>query len=212
MTSIGQPTQQASEQSCFDVLQGLDDLGAVIRAQFQIEARLQRVVESLTPHSRELPELRYEQKAHVAVALGLDARMLPAVQMLGHLRDNAVKYFDAGLSEAAVNQLFGLLAREDREAVLNLHRERLGDDAAYQQAPALQRFIAIAAIVDQFLVAAVVEARGMAEISPEQHLDADSEDHPEVITFEWSAPPPRRAHDFATSEALYSYLTARDRS
>ena len=202
--TIGPSTQQDSDRSCFEVLHAHDELGALIRAHFQLEARLQRVVEWLTPHPRELPDLRYEQKAHVAVALGLDPRMLPAIKMLGHLRDNAVKYFDACLTDAAVNQLFGLLAKEDREAVLQLHRERAGSESVYQQASALQRFIAIAAIVDQFLQAAVAEARGIAVTS--------DEDHPEVVTFEWSAPPPRRAHDFATSEALYSYLIARDRS
>ena len=212
MISTNHPTD-GSQESFFDVLQRQDELGAVIRAHFQIDARLQRVVESLTPHARELPDLRYEQKARLAVALGLDARMLPALQMLSHLRDSAARYFDAGLTDAAVNQLFGLLAKDDREAVLRVHRERTGADGSYQQASVLQRFIAIAAIVEQFLAAAAVGPRGTAAAAEEDDAEPDAADQPEIITFEWSAPAlaPHRAHDFSNSDALYSYLTARDR-
>jgi len=207
-----QPTDAGSEASFFDVLQRQDELGAVIRSHFQIDARLQRVLESLTPQAGELPDLRYDQKARLAVALGLDPRMLPAVQMLGHLRDSAAKYFDAGLTDAAVNQLFGLLAKNDREAVLRVHRERAGG-GSYQQASVLQRFIAIAAIVDQFLAAAEVSPRG-GDAANEEDAEPDAAAQAEVVTFEWSAPAtaPHPARDFSNADALYSYLIASDQS
>ena len=209
MTSSDQPTDASPDPTCFAALQEQDELGAVIRAHFQIEARLQRVVEALTPHARKLPDLRYEQKAHLAVALGLDARMLPAVQMLGHLRNRAVRYFKAGLTDTVVNQLFGLLVKDDRAAVLSMHRERARTDCAYQQAPPLQRFIAIAAIVDQFLEAAVAEARGSGA-AEQSEAEFEAEDQPGVFAFEWSASALHHGREFASSEALYAYLTARD--
>jgi hypothetical protein len=209
MTSSDQPKPASPDRSCFDLLQSQDELGALIRAHFQIDARLQRVLEALTPHPRQLPDLCYQQRAHLAVALGLDCRMLPVIQMLGHLRNRAARYFSAGLTDTTVNQLFGLLGKDDRAAVLAMHRERAGSDCVYQQAPPLQRFIVIAAIVDQFLAAAIAEAGGKSAAAASGELESD-EDQPGVIAFEWSASALHHARDFASSEALYSYLTVRD--
>lgn len=192
-----------------DELQRHDAVGAVVRAHFEIDVRLQRAVESLTLRPKELPELRYAQKARLAVALGLNTSVLPAVQMLGHLRDGAAVYRDAGLTDAAVNQLFGLLARHDREAVLRLHAHRCS--GAFQEATALQRFNTVVAIIDSSLATSI--AAVSAALLSDEDADPDAATQAEVVSFEWSPPPaaspPQRPRDLS-NEALYSYLTAGD--
>lgn len=197
--------------SLLDELQRHDAVGAVVRAHFEIDRALQRAVESLTLRPKELPQLRYEQKARLAVALGLEASVLPAVLMLGQLREGAALSQDAGVTDSTVNQLFGLLARQDREAVLRLHAQR-GSGSAYQQATALQRFIIIIAIIDASLATSVAATRASLG-SDADDVEPDPANQPEVVSFEWSPPPAantaQRPRDLST-EALYSYLTAGD--
>ncbi len=214
-----------SQESFLTVLQQQDALGAVIRAHFHIDACLQRVLESRVHSPEELPRLKYAQKARMVVALGVDGRMLPVMQMLGRLHENAGRYVDAGVTDTAVNQLFGVLAKEDREAVLQLVREQAGEGAYHDFAP-LQRFTAIVAVIESFLAAAFAPANVLASTlastivstpgspaAPDQEEPVPgAESSAEVVTFEWSAPAPprRRASDFASREALYSWLTASD--
>jgi hypothetical protein len=181
-------------------LQTQDALGALLHAHFQAEVRLQQVLEWCTPHDRELPELSYEQKARLAVTLGLDGGVLPVLQMLDRLRHNAIRHFDAGLTEPVINQLFGLLEKRHREEVLQRH-------AGYAQAAPLARFNVIAAVIDAVLAAACRQVLRVEPAERAEHAQAEAE---EVITFEWSAPVPRHPRDFASKDALFSWLTVRD--
>jgi len=49
----------ATDEVFFASLQGEDQLGAVVRARIHIEARLNQVLEALTPHLKRLPNLRH---------------------------------------------------------------------------------------------------------------------------------------------------------
>jgi hypothetical protein len=178
-----------------------DPLGALIRAQFQIEARLQRVLERRLPRPEEMPPLSYEHRLRVAVALGMPVRAVPALLRLGQLRDRAVRSLDAGLTAPQVDELFGLLAKSERTAVLAWHQERAGDDGQWHAVAALQRFNLIATVLY-----AALAGEGAAASS------SNGTEPIEVVTFEWSAPAsvPRRARDFSSQEALYSWLTVSD--
>jgi hypothetical protein len=72
-----------------------------------------------------------------------------------------------------------------------------------QHNPALQRFAAIIGVVDEYLAGLERGSRSNDESS--------ASEPDEVVTFEWSAPtPPRRARDFSSADALYSWLIVSD--
>jgi hypothetical protein len=191
-----------AHESLFTVLQRQDALGALIRAHFLIEARLQRLLDQHLPRAAELPPLSYRHKVRLAVALGMQSDIAPALLLLGQLRDEAVRFAETLLEDATVDQLFGVLAKVEREAVLAWRTQ----SDSFRSAPALQRFNIIADVVYARLAQAQVAA-GSSPAAPPSTFDAD-----EVVTFEWSAPEPvpRRARDFASKEALYSWLIVND--
>jgi hypothetical protein len=196
------PTNDHTHVSLLTELQTQDVLGALIRAQFRIEAGLQRVLEQHMRRAEELPPLTYQHKVRLAVAFGMQSGIAPALLLVGQLRDNAVKSLDALLDDTAVDQLFGVLARPEREAVLAWRT----DSGSFRDVPSLQRFNIIAAVLYTSLPqseAAAGASTGAAASSSESN---------EVVTFEWSAPAPapRRARDFGSKEALYSWLIVSD--
>jgi hypothetical protein len=191
-----------SPESLFTLLQMQDPLGALTRAQFHIEACLQRVLERRLPRPEELPPLSFEHKLRVAVALGMQARAVPALLRLGKLREAAVKSLDAGLTAAVLDELFGLLAKPERTAVLTWHHERTRADGPLHEVGALQRFNLMATVLYATLATEDAVASTGTSGTPAN----------EVVTFEWSAPAPapRRARDFSSQEALYSWLIVSD--
>lgn len=157
------PSKPATDEAFFDALRGEDALGAVVRAHIHIEARLQRVLEALTPHPKHLPSLRYEQQVKLAVALGLDERILTALTKLGNIRNSFAHRLDVTLTDATVDDLFASLSEKDRETILNAYKstkEQLGLEwPAYENIDARQRFVTIAVALDKFLIVAEKEAR-----------------------------------------------------
>lgn len=71
------------------ILQGEDPLGVVIRSHVYIERILNDYLETVVPFPEHLEkaELEYSQRVTLAVALGLDADLSPALQCLGKLRN-----------------------------------------------------------------------------------------------------------------------------
>ena len=191
-----------SHGSLFAELQMQDALGALIRAQFRIEACLQRVLEQHVRRAEELPPLNYQHKVRLAVALGMQSGIAPGLLLVGQLRDSAVKSPDALLEDAAVDQLFGVLAKPESEAVLTW----CAHAGSFRDAPPLQRFNIIAAV----LYTSLAQSDATSGSSP--GVPASELESHEVVTFEWSAPAPapRRARDFASKAALYSWLIVSD--
>jgi len=197
------PSNDHAPEAFLTVLQMQDALGALVRAQFQLEARLQRVLEQHVQRVLELPPLIYEHKLRLAVALGMQTSIVPALLMVGQMHEQATRSLDAGLDSVAVDRLFGLLAKPEREAVLAWH-ERRRSEGSFREAAPLQRFNLIAAV----LHAALLESAAVSSGQP------GATQVNEVVTCEWSAPAlgptPRRARDFASREALYSWLIVSD--
>ena len=158
----------ATKEAFFDALRGEDSLGAVVRAHIHLEARLQLVLDALTPHPNQLPTLRYEQRVKLAVALGLDERMLPALTKLGDIRNAFGHRLDVELTDAMVDDLFAVLGKEDQETIIKaykLTREQLGLQLpAYEKADARLKFVTIAMALDKFLIAAEKHAREYRDV------------------------------------------------
>lgn len=157
------PSAPATDEAFLAALQGEDALGAVVRAHIHLEARLQLVIEALTPHPAHLPNLRYEQRVKLAVALGLDERILPALTKLGHIRNAFGHRLDVALTDATVNDLFGSLSDTDKQTILDGFKKTNEQFAlnlpAFNNLEARQKFIMIAIALDKLLYVAEKDAR-----------------------------------------------------
>ena len=155
-------SKPATDEKFFDALIGEDDLGAVVRAHIHIETRLQLVVEAFTRHPDYLPSLRYEQKAKLAVALGLSWRILPALMKLGHIRNSFGHRLDVTLTDDMVNELFNCLAEEDQKTIVEAYQmtqKQLNLDwPSFKKSSARLKFVNIAVALDKFLIIAEQEA------------------------------------------------------
>jgi|SRR5688572_2741231 hypothetical protein len=162
------PSKPATDDAFFDALRGEDALGAVVRGHIHIEARLQLVLEALTPHPSHLPQLRYEQRVKLAVALGLHERILPALTKLGHIRNAFGHRLDVSLTDAMVDDLFQSLSEEDKDTIRNAYKTtqaQLGLEwPPYEQTDARHKFITIAVALDKFLIVAEKEAREQQDV------------------------------------------------
>ncbi len=154
----------ATDEVFFTSLRGEDQLGAVVRAHIHIEARLNQVLEALTPHPKHLPNLRYEQRLRLAVALGLNESILAPLKILGDIRNAFGHRLDVKLTSEMVDRLFNAITPEDQEIILNAftgtHSQLAADGTpSFERADARVRFIIIAVALDKYLILAEREAR-----------------------------------------------------
>lgn len=157
----------ATDAAFFDALRAEDPLGAVVRAHIHIEARLNLVIEALTLHPKYLPNLRFEQRAKLAVALGLHERILPALLELGHMRNAFSHRLDVTLTETMVDKLFASFSPEDKDTIVEAHKVTASQFPDLKMPPfektdARNRFIMIAVAFDKFLQTAENEASASA--------------------------------------------------
>jgi hypothetical protein len=157
-------SRPATDAAFFDALRAEDPLGAVVRAHIHIEARLNLVIEALTRHPKHLPSLRFEQRAKLAVALGLHERILPALLEFGSIRNAFSHRLDVTLTDAMVSKLLDAFNLHDRETIIQAHEltvAQVPDEAmpTFEKADARLRFIMMAIAFDKFLQTAEKEAR-----------------------------------------------------
>lgn len=156
-------SQSATDQEFFDALRGEDELGAVIRAHIHIEARLQQVLEALTPVPEQLPKLRYEQRVKMAAALGLNENAVRPLKKLGEIRNQFGHRLDVTLTAGMVNDLFESLAEEDKAVIragYESTKHQLGLDwPEYDDTQPRHKFVTIAVALDKYLIVAENEAR-----------------------------------------------------
>ena len=158
------PSVPATDDQFFDSLRGEDELGAVVRAHIHIEARLNQVVEALTPHPKHLPNLRYEQRLRLAVALGLNDQILAPLKILGDIRNEFGHRLDTKLTQGMVDKLFKSFAPDDSEVVRSAYQTTQSQLPTvtippFEKAGARTQFVMIAVALDKYLILAEREAR-----------------------------------------------------
>jgi len=158
------PSVPATDDQFLDSLRGEDELGAVVRAHIHIEARLSQVLEALTPHPKHLPNLRYEQRLRLAVALGLNEQILAPLKILGEIRNDFGHRLEVKLTQGMVDKLFNSFAPDDSEVVRSAYKatqSQLQTVAMppFEKAGARVQFVMIAVALDKYLILAEREAR-----------------------------------------------------
>jgi len=152
-----------SEHGFIGALFGEDELGVVIRAHINIEARLLELLELrvVDPKHLERMDLDFGQRVNLAVALGLKPEHAPALRALGSLRNAFAHRLDTLLTEDRVNNLYEALSAGDKEVVQTAYErtkaEMQGPDSPFKALSPKTRFILISVALRSLLVAAIRE-------------------------------------------------------
>jgi len=163
-----------------------DQLGVVIRAHIQIEARLNLFLEAHTSNPSQLPRLRFEQLAKLAVALGLEDKALPALLEFGNLRNAFAHRLDVTLTDEMVNKLLQKFTPEDQYTIREAYEiTRVNfvneGEQSFDCADARHKFIMVAYFFDRFLFLAE------KEIHTARLADANYSDTSSNVLSEWNS-------------------------
>jgi hypothetical protein len=135
-----------------------------VRAHIHIEARLNRVLEALTPFPEQLPKgLRYEQRVRLAVALGLSEEILKPLKILGDIRNDFAHALDVKLTDEMANRLWQSFSKDDKDTILQAYGNTQSQFKEtgmpeFSKADARHRFIAMAVALDKYLIVSENEA------------------------------------------------------
>jgi hypothetical protein len=159
-------TLDPSQEAFFDALYGQDELGIVVRAHICIEAKLLELLEVLVTNSRHLERmnLEFEQRVHLAVALGLSEEHAPALLSLGKLRNDFAHQLDTQLSEQHANNLYEALSPSDKTTLQLIYKRmkshmRTPSPPPFKQLEPRQRFILISLALRAKLEVAIKQTR-----------------------------------------------------
>lgn len=96
------------------VLFAEDELGAVIRAHILIEAQVAGIIEGLVFDPESLPNLRFEQRVRLLVALGVSRGLLAPLIELGRIRNAFGHRVDTKLTDGMIATLSSSFSESDR--------------------------------------------------------------------------------------------------
>ncbi len=101
------------------VLNGEDELGAVIRAHIHIEALLLELLGLLVKDEEALKRLNHEfsQSVDLAIALGLGPEHAKGLRAFGNLRNEFAHNLNSKLSDSRINSLYESLSSKDKGIV-----------------------------------------------------------------------------------------------
>src|SRR5713101_2652076 len=123
------PNDQDARLSTFtEALNSEDDLGMVVRAHIHIEHELREFVTSAAPRPDQVkfPEMNFDGTIRLALVLGLDAKLKPALNAIGNLRNKFSHRLGMKLGSQEVNDLFAALSPEHQKMVQEMYKKQKG--------------------------------------------------------------------------------------
>lgn len=93
-----------------------DELGSVIRSHIYIEHELSEFIRASCPNSDALKGFEYSEKIRIAIALGLDSKWKPALELIGAIRNRFAHRLDYQITPqdaAAFSKSFTDFAQAD---------------------------------------------------------------------------------------------------
>jgi len=144
-----------------EALFGEDELGAVVRAQIHIEARVNQLLEVLSPFPEKLPHLRFDQMLKLACALGLKEDSIVAFKELGNIRNRFGHQLNTRLTAGMIEKILNGLSLDDRGVLLR------GYEMTSEQIPLSpfesltpgDKFIILCVGLDKLLLQAITEVK-----------------------------------------------------
>lgn len=106
-------------------LSGEDDLGMVVRAHIVIEHELEEFVRLAAPEPSQVKfsEMDFDGKVRLALVLGLNPELKPALNATGSLRNKFSHRLEMKLGEPEANNLFATLTPDSRKATQKLYAQ-----------------------------------------------------------------------------------------
>ena len=154
-------TDTKEEDQLIKVLNGEDDLGAVIRAHIHIEAALNDFIEELFEFPDFLDKIRLEfhEKILLAQAIGLKTEYAKPLNTLGTLRNNFAHRIETTLGKNEVDSLYKSFDGEDKQIIQNAYlrtkkSEKMKGPKSVTKLNPREQFTLIAISIRQILVAA----------------------------------------------------------
>jgi hypothetical protein len=108
---------ELSSDELHKALMGEDELGVVLRAHFYVEAAVEKLITVMVRHPRQLPKLRYEQKAKLACAIGLDVSVFQPLKELGDLRNSFGHQIGAKITLGGARKLYDSFSLNDKNLI-----------------------------------------------------------------------------------------------
>jgi hypothetical protein len=112
------------------VLVAEDDLGKVVRAHIYIEHELQDFIFFAAPNPGQLPRfehMEFSEKVRLALVLGLNSELKPALNAAGNLRNKFSHKLDMKLGEEEAKNLIATLTPSARQRFQALSQSALSD-------------------------------------------------------------------------------------
>lgn len=147
------------------VLNGEDELGAVIRAHIHIEALLLELLRLLVKDEEALRKLNLEfsQSVDLAIALGLGPEHAKGLRAFGKLRNEFAHDLNSQLSDGRINNLYESLSTTDKEVVQRAYartNSQLGiSPPSFKDLTPKEKFVLIAVALRGMLQGALLDVR-----------------------------------------------------
>ena len=113
-----------------EVLRAEDDLGKIVRAHIHVEHELQEVIFLAAPNPTQLKpfdRMEYSEKVQLALVLGLNAELKPALNATGNLRNKFSHRLDMKIGEEEVTNLISTLTPSAKQQFQKLLRSALSE-------------------------------------------------------------------------------------
>jgi len=154
------PNDQDARLATFtDALNSEDDLGMVVRAHIHIEHELREFVTSAAPRPDQVKEMNFDGTIRLALVLGLDATLKPALNAIGNLRNKFSHRLGMKLGSQEVNDLFAALSPQDKKMVQEIYKKQGGNNIQAVPIAERVRFVFIALVVALRTETALLENR-----------------------------------------------------
>jgi hypothetical protein len=129
--------QDARIATFIDALNSEDDLGMVVRAHIHIEHELKEFVTAAAPRPDQVKFPDYDGTIRLALVLGLDATLKPALNAIGKLRNKFSHRLGMKLGSQEVNDLFAALSPQHQKMMQEIYKKQGGKNI--QAAPIAER-------------------------------------------------------------------------
>lgn len=159
-----------------EVLNGEDELGAVIRAHIHIEALLLELLGLLVKDEEALRKLNLEfsQSVDLAIALGLGPEHAKGLRAFGKLRNEFAHDLNSKLSDTRINNLYESLSAADKEVMQQAYartNSQLGvSPPSFRNLTSKEKFVLIAVALRAMLQVALLEVRKAEDSMQENNL------------------------------------------
>ncbi len=141
---MAKPLRRLSDAEFYKMMADAEPFEAVIKSAIVIESEIEAFfdVAFMDPARLLKMELRYEQKVHLLLALGMDARFSSPLKSLANLRNRFAHNLDATFSVSDADNFFTAFTKQDQKMVRDsYHGLRKTEETPFDMQDPLDKFV-----------------------------------------------------------------------